>query len=257
MKKQEPNTTRGEILTIEKEKILKSKVSKARQKIIKLTDIRNKKEESGFLSKDDEDIFQLKIKTIFDEIGKIEKVILTKDELKKLPWKSLPVVRMQSKITSNEDLNELVESILYPENKKKSLDTIRKIEESVLSLIQGKELKRRVGIAIAEAYQLGQDVMLERLMPYIPLPPGANAEANKPFRLKYGKMYHDRIVYNVNEKFLKERATKDNPVTAKSEAVKYINDILEKAGEKKRGMKCLDGWREEYQLDRTMRNGNN
>ena len=68
------------------------------------------------------------------------------------------------------------------------------------------------------------------------IPPGQKPEAKTPIRLKYGKMYHDRILDNVNKKRMKDRAAKD-------EAEKYVNDILTKAGDKPKTRRTLEDWR--------------
>jgi len=107
------------------------------------------------------------------------------------------------------------------------------------------------GAVIIEcAYYLGREVMkLELTNLANQMPSGPNPEDKKPMRLKYGKMYHEKIIENYG-KGMSERSTKDNPETAKNQAYQDANDILIKDIGKGRTQGTFDLWRDEY-IERT------
>lgn len=114
----------------------------------------------------------------------------------------------------------------------------------------------RIGDAILMAFLQGNNLMKEKLRNNMHMPSGADKEKNKPMRLKYGEIYHKRIIHNIANG-MGERATKDNPQTAKAEASRHVNDILEKDGWKRCTSKNHDLWRGEYLESAQRQEGNN
>ena len=185
--------------------------------------------------------------------GIIREEILTPEQTR--IKKSKPTIPVTYKVTE-EQLHSIFNSSGNDDTK-----IINGIRNEILSDIKNEELKylmnfechmldtyaktKAVGSAISCAYRLGRNVMLENLRPHLRRPTGADAEANKPMRLKYGEMYHDRILDN-GKKGMGDRATKDNPVTAKIEASIYILDTYKKDTGKKCSRRNLELWLEEY-----------
>ncbi|MEI6420807.1 MAG: hypothetical protein WCP55_01220, partial [Lentisphaerota bacterium] len=99
--------------------------------------------------------------------------------------------------------------------------------------------------ALKVAFWLGQEFMMGKLKEHVRKPTGANSEKNKPKYMKYGEMYHNRIIDN-EKNGMGYRTSPDNPVTAKAEAFKYIITILKKNGAKECTAKNLDTWRDKY-----------